>query len=849
MVARGVNSYNWDPLEPLYIEVTMPCTSVVITMAMLKFVSRVPLCSPSPLNTSPSPLNTSYNEDCLETTPRSPTCTPERSAKRARQDSMCADEPDCAPRPHQQDISHYADKVIQSSLSNQLKYDLFTKRFKPGTGFQFPPKLEHGKQRRFQLSWLQRFPWLAYCPKTNGGFCINCMLFGEANLGIFTSRPHTNFTKAADHMVKHTDKPSHKAATVKAIAFLSVMEGKQENVHHMINRGLADRVLANRGKLASIINIIILCGRQCFALRGDKDNMTDVEQDSSNSVNHGNFWALVNFRIQSGDTVLEGHLQNASHNATYTSPIIQNELICVIGDHIRDKIISEVKKCPQFSVIADEVTDTANKEQLSFVLRYVSSDGEIKEDVVDFVECADGITGQAIADKVLGCVQSYTLDPGHIRGQGYDGAGNMAGKSKGAAALITKQHPLALYFHCASHCLNLAVMKSVQVTSIRNMMGTVERMSSFLDGHPKRQTALDRALDSSAVESQKSKLKNVCRTRWVQRIEALETFCELYPAIIICLETICEEGPQKWSNDSLTDARGLLLNISSTDFICAVVVAKACLGYTKALTVSLQAEAKDIITATSEINTVTSTLKDVRENIDDIHSDWFRDVETMCETAGVEASIPRRCGRQQHRQNMPATTPTDYYRRTISVPVVDHMLKEFEDRFTSLHKKALEGLVLIPSALVSMPEEEAQRKFVEVCNLYRVDMPSPVTANAEFHCWTVKWAQQHNEHGASSLPIHPAAALKHAKKQVFPNIHALLTVLCVLPVTSCTSERSHSALKRIKTGMRSTMVNSRLTGLTMMHVHRDIPIDMNAVIDEFARRHPRRMELSNILMD
>ena len=53
-----------------------------------------------------------------------------------------------------------------------------------------------------------------------------------------------------------------------------------------------------------------------------------------------------------------------------------------------------------------------------------------------------------------------------IRGQAFDGAGNMAGSVNGAAALITAQYPLALYLHFTSHYLNLAVVNSVQVTSV-----------------------------------------------------------------------------------------------------------------------------------------------------------------------------------------------------------------------------------------------------------------------------------------------------------------------------------------------------------------------------------------------
>ena len=84
---------------------------------------------------------------------------------------------------------------------------------------------------------------------------------------------------------------------------------------------------------------------------------------------------------------------------------------------------------------------------------------------------------------------------------------------------------------------------------------------------------------------------------------------------------------------------------------------------------------------------------------------------------------------------------------------------------------------------------------------------------------------------------------------MYPNIKALVTILCTLPVTSCSAEISFSGLKRIKTPLRSSMVTERLTGLTLLHIHRDISVDISAAIDEFARRHPRRLQLTNILAD
>ena len=62
-----------------------------------------------------------------------------------------------------------------------------------------------------------------------------------------------------------------------------------------------------------------------------------------------------------------------------------------------------VKQAEYFSVLADEVTDVSNCDQMPLVLRYVNHNShEIKEDFVDFILCDTGVTGLNLSQKILG---------------------------------------------------------------------------------------------------------------------------------------------------------------------------------------------------------------------------------------------------------------------------------------------------------------------------------------------------------------------------------------------------------------------------------------------------------------
>ncbi|KYQ52445.1 Zinc finger MYM-type protein 1 [Trachymyrmex zeteki] len=57
----------------------------------------------------------------------------------------------------------------------------------------------------------------------------------------------------------------------------------------------------------------------------------------------------------------------------------------------------------------------------------------------------------------------------------------------------------------------------------------------------------------------------------------------------------------------------------------------------------------------------------------------------------------------------------------------------------------------------------------------------------------------------------------------------LIRILLTIPATSCTAERSFSTIRRMKTYLRSTMGQSRLNSLAILHIHCDTTetLDLN----------------------
>ena len=394
-----------------------------------------------------------------------------------------------------------------------------------------------------------------------------------------------------------------------------------------LGEATAQQIATNHQKLHSIVETVLLCGWQIVPLHGHCDSTMDVEHTPN--AQHGNFGALVQFRVAAGDTLLRDYLAQSSRNATYTSE-------SDIGH-------SWKHHCSQRCHLLH-----CNRRQSNRLFKWATKPCvEVRKITRSEKTCRlhwMQLTGRALADKILTFLSSHGLDPSKLRGQAYDGAGNInvSGRLNGTASLISNDYPLALYLHCTSHSLNLAVVKSLDETSVQNMIGVVNRVSIFFSLlASKRQRKIEEAIDQTqpvkklkdlchtwwvkridalerfsklhsslvscfqTISAERSKrqrkieeaidqtqpvkkLKDLCHTWWVKRIDALERFSKLHSSLVSCFQTISAERSSCWTRDSLTSASTLLLAISTTDFVSALVITSSSLSYLMALTKSLQ---------------------------------------------------------------------------------------------------------------------------------------------------------------------------------------------------------------------------------------------------------------------
>ena len=93
------------------------------------------------------------------------------------------------------------------------------------------------------------------------------------------------------------------------------------------------------------------------------------------------------------------------------------------------------------------------------------------------------------------------------------------------------------------------------------------------------------------------------------------------------------------------------------------------------------------------------------------------------------------------RGNVPVQTPSDYYKRAVAIPLLDHLKSEMKTYFNRTNDAVLSNLFNLLPELVAVgdrnPDIEAALEF------YENDLPSLHVVDVELLRWKRKWCSMH----------------------------------------------------------------------------------------------------------
>ena len=138
----------------------------------------------------------------------------------------------------------------------------------------------------------------------------------------------------------------------------------------------------------------------------------------------------------------------------------------------------------------------------------------------------------------------------------------------------------------------------------------------------------------------------------------------------------------------------------------------------------------------------------------------------------VDPGVPRTCSWQRQRQNVPASSPSEYYRRALTIPILDELIGQMKTRFSNHHTLAMKAMYLVP-ALDCRNPIEGNAKVLDFAREYVDDLPpgqSLQTLAAELEHWHLLL----QELSSDELPSTTQEALRFAVDKLCPCITRLL---------------------------------------------------------------------------
>ena len=126
-----------------------------------------------------------------------------------------------------------------------------------------------------------------------------------------------------------------------------------------------------------------------------------------------------------------------------------------VGDFLSDQIITDLIAAGDFTILANESADKADRSQMS--IRY-ALDNRPVERFLGILKLTTSKKAADLHEIIMKYLVSKNLDSSYIRFSGLDGTKAMSGEQKGLQSLIRHTAPHSQYLNCRNHRLALCLV-------------------------------------------------------------------------------------------------------------------------------------------------------------------------------------------------------------------------------------------------------------------------------------------------------------------------------------------------------------------------------------------------------
>ncbi|XP_022177474.1 zinc finger MYM-type protein 1-like [Myzus persicae] len=701
---------------------------------------------------------------------------------------------------------------------------------------------EDNDGRHFSSKWLYkslpngekiRRKWLVYSCSTDKIFCYPCVLFSKCRVSAFTdtTNGYCDWKHLNPNISVHENTNAHLQCYIEWIELENRIK-KGKTIDDDFQKVIKVEKQKWRDILKVVIDVILYCARNNLALRGKSgiigENNCGIFLNTIELISH--YHPLLAEHIST--------VKSKKGSISYFSPKIQNEVINLMGEKVRNEIISKIKDAKYFSIIFDCTPDLSHKEQMSQIIRYlevIDNQCCIKESFIDFIVSKEK-TGHGLATEIMNKIQSDGLNIENCRGQGFDNGANMAGQYNGVQSKLIQINEWARFIPCAAHSLNLVGLHATETSPCMiTFFGTVQRIFTFFSGST---TRWDKLLTVIKIT-----LKAHCETRWSSKKHAVSALFKNIKDIYIVLQNISNDP--SCNNDTVSGATVLLKQITFK-FLCLLHIWNDILSSIDKINCSLQSKNISIDTAYKIIKGLVNIIKNLRNS--GIAS-YVEVAKHIAVELDLETDFPEK--RKTKKKRMVSELAEDEghsinskreFEREFNA-VMDSIIVQMEWRYKKMEEVSSDFEFLSGHFLYHQSDDIIKKYASDLAIKYSKDLDGTELVS-ELLCF---------KHQASSLfsDLNSASPLdlinvihSNSLKDIYPNIEIALRIFLTLPVTVASCERSFSKLKIIKNYLRSTLGQERLTNLGILSIEFETSnsISYEDIIDDFAATKARKIK-------
>nr|CAI5823198.1 unnamed protein product [Callosobruchus analis] len=183
----------------------------------------------------------------------------------------------------------------------------------------------------------------------------------------------------------------------------------------------------------------------------------------------------------------------------------------------------------------------------------------------------------------------------------------------------------------------------------------------------------------------------------------------------------------------------------------------------------------------------------------------------------IEISVPRLAHKQTHRSNPPSDNDNEYWRRSLIIPYIDSLISSLNIRFSQENTPAFALSRLHPLYMTKTSIADLHKNAESFQEFYNLDITGEL--NLWHNLWVTKALSDDQLKDIEVVDLFKEANI------FYPAVRKALIILSTIPCTTATVERSFSTLRRVKTWLRSTMGEERLTVIdSVSETPRHIPL-------------------------